>query len=226
MRGEPAGEENGCIPWFGAALRHNDRPLPIEAHFYFRDFFARKLADAGGPLPRMSPCGLYYITRKGAGEGKVPDRAGMARRRNVENEADYLPALVAAGFQVVHLEDYDVDGKVRLFAGARLVLSPQSASLTFSLFMDKEADVVEIFPDIDHMKHYCYAALDNGHFWTRYSAVDTEGDEPDSNYGNGAFNMVVRDPAHLVQFVLDRLDHPEKRVHHTQCKIHKVYPED
>jgi hypothetical protein len=138
VRGEP--REGGCLPWFGAALLHNDRPLPIGVHFFFRDFFSRKLADLRGPLPRMDPCGLYYITRRGAGEGRAVDRAGMARRRNVENEADFLPLLVAAGFQVVHLEDYDVDGKVRLFAGARLVLSPQSASLTFSIFMDARAD--------------------------------------------------------------------------------------
>jgi hypothetical protein len=212
---------------FGSWILHSDRPIPIAtAHGSFRDYLRSQVA-LRAPIAAMQSCNLYYITRRGAGEGGKPgERVEIVRRRNIENEDKFLPLLLAAGFQLIHLEDFDVEGKIRLFSSARMVVSPQSASLTFSVFMDSRSDVVEVFPDYDIMKHYCYMGLDNGHFWSRYTNVDTIGDPPDSISGNGGFNMIVRDPQDFVSFVLDRLDHPEKREHILHCKNVLEFPED
>ena len=207
-----------CYKFGGLELLHNDRPLPDSGIFLLRDFFLAKVR-ARGPIEPVRGTNLYYFTRRGAGEGKIQDRAAMVRRRNVDNEDAFLPGLMALGFRVVHLEDYTVEGKIRLFAGARMVVGPQSAAFTFIPMMGNGTDVVEIFPDLDLMKHYCYMARPANAYWQRYTAVTTVGAPPTTNFGNGPFNMLISDPSHFVEHIRQLLAHPERRAHPRRCKI-------
>jgi hypothetical protein len=111
--------------------------------------------------------------------------------------------------------------QVRLFSSARMVVGPASAAFTFSPFMAAGTDLVEIFPPLDLVKHYCYISRAGGATWSRYTAVDTVGVPPTTNFGNGGFNMVMRDPAHFVAHLENLLANPQHRAPgepHKRCK--------
>jgi len=174
-----------CAPEFGTALWADDRPDP-QAHFFLRGLFARALARAPGGAPAFNASELVYVTRAGR-----PQRA-------VLNEEAFLPALAALGVRRVQLEDLSFAEKLRLFASARLVVSPQSAGLTFLAAADRRALVVEIFQEVDAMNHYRYMADDLAVPFRRFSALEVVG--PTVPIFNAHFNFVVDAPA-LVAFV-------------------------
>jgi hypothetical protein len=211
----------GCLPWGGLDLYHNDRLMPSEGLDFLREHFLRKLSL----VPRADAAGLYYFTRKGGGEGGIKDRFGMERRRQIENEDALLPGLLAMGFRLIHLEDYSFEEKIRLFAGARLAVGPNSAAFAFSLFMDPAADLIEVFPDMELMLHYCYITRTPGVRWQRYTNVATVGAPPKANFGNGPFNMIVEDVPHFLAFVKATLDFPrEQRVKNPTCHVTPINP--
>jgi len=177
----------GCVPEFGAALFADDRPDPA-AHYFLRGLFLRALARAfpGAAAPRFNASELVYITRAGR-----PQRA-------VLNEADFLPALAARGIRFVQLEELSLAEKLRLFATARLIISPQSAGLTFIPAADRRALVIEIFQDVDAMRHYEFAAADVDVPFARFSALKVVG--PTVPICCAHFNFIV-DARALVLFI-------------------------
>jgi hypothetical protein len=216
-----------CLTWGGLDLFHNDRIMPEAGLVFYRDIFRDKLTKIA-PFAPMDERNLYYITRKGAGNGSaVQSRQGMEKRRNVENEDDFLPQLVAIGFTVIQLEFFNVQEKIRLFASARMIVGPQSASFTFSAFMDERADLIEVMPDVDHMFHYCYLTRVSRAYWQRYTHVKTVGCEPDLNYGNGPFNIIIEPAEEFVKHIQYVLANPDKRKRATTCKKKPIYfPDD
>ena len=170
--------------------------FPLSAHHFFRDFFRKKLF-AAGLLPdvrALDPGALYYIMRKTKGV------------REIMNEAEYLPGLKALGFKFIHLEEFRVLEKLRLFATARCIVSPQSSSSVFMAVMDTRALFIEIFPRDapNQMAQFVNMAADVGVPFRRYTEVDTVYDNiaPPLHKGMyGIFNMRVKSPEALVQYV-------------------------
>jgi hypothetical protein len=139
-------------------------------HVFLAAFFRAAVVRAHGPLPPFDPALLVYVTRV--------TRVGP-RRREILNEAELTPLLAAQGFRVVALERLSVAEKVALFASARMVVSPQSAGLTFSMFMDRRAMVVEVYPNNGQWLHYKHMTDDLAIPFHRYSdTVTTDGGSP------------------------------------------------
>ncbi len=174
-----------CAPEYGTDLWADDRPDP-ESHVFLRGLIARALARAPRAPPAFNASLMVYVTRAGRPS------------RSVLNEDAFLPALAALGVQRVQLEDYSFEEKVRLFASARLVISPQSASLTYVVAADRRALVIEIFQDVDQMNHYKFAAADLRIPYRRFSQLQVVGDTVP--IFNAPFNFIVDAPA-LVDFV-------------------------
>ena len=147
-------------------------------------------------LPPFDPALKVYITRV---------TAVGPRRREILNEAALTPLLEQQGFRIVALERLTVVEKVALFASARMVVSPQSAGLTFALFMDRRALVVEVYPDNGQWLHYKHMTEHLGVPFRRYSAtVTTDGGSP------MLLNMRV-DAAHLAEYVKGAVAETESR---------------
>lgn len=139
-------------------------------HAFLAAFFRAAVARARGPLPPFDPTLLVYITRV---------TVVGPKRREILNEGELTPLLAAQGFRIVALERLAVAEKVALFASARMVVSPQSAGLTFSLFMDRRAMVVEVYPNNGQWLHYKHMTEDLGVPFHRYSdTVATDGGSP------------------------------------------------
>jgi len=175
------------------------------------------------PIAPMDEHKLIYTTRKGG----ASTMNNKVRVRFIDNEDEFLPGLIAMGFEVLQLEDYTVEQKIRLFASARMVVSPQSASLVFSLFMNSSAEVVELYPkvwggNVDYMQHYCYLTRIAGCFWSRYTDLSSSDRDDPQHY-----NFIVNNPSALIAHIQQVLNHPEDRVHLKHCKSAPIdFPDD
>jgi Glycosyltransferase 61 len=180
-----------CAVEYGSAMYNDDRPEPA-AHYFLRGLFTRVLSRNGGASFNASE--MVYVTRKGS------------PRRSVLNEAALIPALSALGIRFVQLEELSFAGKLRLFASARLIISPQSAGLTFLAAADRRALVVEIYADLNVMHHYRNMASDLAVPFRRFTSVAVEGDI--SAVFSGDYNFVVDVPAFVafLQHALEETD--------------------
>lgn len=197
------------------------RSMPEAGIVWLRDLFLAKV-QAIAPIAPVDERKLIYTTRKGI----ASTEGGKVRQRFIDNEDEFLPGLVAMGFEVLQLEDYTIEQKIRLFASARMVISPQSASLVWSLFLNSSSEVIELFPDRgrdNEEAHYCYLARLGGCFWTRYEKLSNSNRGNDPNH----WNFIVTDPSDFLAHVQNALNHPEDRVHVTHCKKTPVdFPDD
>lgn len=73
-----------------------------------------------------------------------------ARRRQIINEDELVESLKKIGIKSIFFEDYTVSEKIQIFNNASLVVAPQSGGLIFSLFANKNTDIVEIYPPNPH----------------------------------------------------------------------------
>lgn len=91
-------------------------------------------------------CDRLYISRHRAG------------RRRVANEAELIPVLKNFGFEIVCAEDLSFEEQVKLFSGARYLVSNHGAGLTNMLFMRDGGSVLELRHVSDYINN-CYFIL-------------------------------------------------------------------
>jgi len=130
-----------------AADRVDEKTFP-----FLRDLFLSRL-----PSPVFNKTKYIYITRKNC-HILNPGNGGKATRQ-ILNEEEILPGLKELGFEILQFEDYSFKKKVEYFQTSKLIISPASGCLTYSLFADKRSTIVEILPanttQMDHYKIIC-----------------------------------------------------------------------
>lgn len=83
-----------------------------------------------------------------------------ARRRKLSNEAALWPALAAAGFTRVVLEELSWAEQIAAFRAAKVIVAPHGAGLANLIFCDPGTRVVEIFNrDYVHWNYWQLASL-------------------------------------------------------------------
>lgn len=99
-----------------------------------------------------------YICRSKAHlcEGNRDDN--NIKRRHILNESELIEDLQELGFKTIHFEDYSVSEKIQIFNNAEYVVAPQSGGLVFSLFANKNTNIIEIYPPNPHQ--YCDQYVD------------------------------------------------------------------
>lgn len=80
------------------------------------------------------------------------------RRRQVINEDELVQSLNKIGIKSIFFEDYTVSEKIQIFRDASLVVAPQSGGLVFTLFANKDIDIIEIYPPNPHQ--FCDQYID------------------------------------------------------------------
>ena len=83
-----------------------------------------------------------------------------AKRRQVLNEGDVVKSLEDIGIRCIFFEDYTVEQKIQIVRNASQIISPQGGGLIFTIWANKNADIVEIYPPnphqyIDQYLHIC-----------------------------------------------------------------------
>jgi hypothetical protein len=150
--------------------------------------FLRNLFLSRLPSPVFNETQYIYITRKNC-HILNPGNGGKATRQ-ILNEEEIIPDLRALGFEILQFEDYSFKKKVEYFQTSKLIISPNSGSLTYSLFADKRSTIIEIQPantiQMDHYKIIC-DALDIP--FQRFSDVTVVNGPP--LVGNTGWNMII-----------------------------------
>jgi hypothetical protein len=135
----------------------NGSGLPCVEHdtyHFLRDLF---LSRVGNDFD-TSEYNKIYICRSKSHlcEGNRGDNS--ARRRQIVNEGEVVESLEEIGIKPIFFEDYTMSQKIQIMRDASLVVAPQSGGLTFTLFANKDADIVEIYPPNPHQ--YCDQYID------------------------------------------------------------------
>lgn len=169
--------------------KHHGEPLLAadrvneDTYHFLRALFLSRL-----PSPTFNKTQYIYITRKHC-EILNPGNGGKATRQ-ILNEEEIMPGLRALGFEILQFEHVSFKEKVKFFQTSSVIVSPGSGCLTYSLFADKRATIVEILPEnttqMDHYKHICHT-LDIP--FQRFSDVTIVNGPP--TVGNTGWNMII-----------------------------------
>jgi capsular polysaccharide biosynthesis protein len=91
-----------------------------------------------------TPFRRIYISR---GRSHLLSHHGGLKKRHMVNEHIIIDKLTNIGFECIHLEDYNLVEKIRLFQEAAVVVSPNGGALTMCYFANKQTKIIQIQPD-------------------------------------------------------------------------------
>lgn len=109
-----------------------------EVHVYLRNLFLSRL-----PSKTVIKGKYIYITRRNSDQ--ITGNFGI-KKRQVLNESELITMLDCYNFQYVNLEEYSLLEKLDLFQTSELILSPNSAALTFCFMTSPTTTIIELIP--------------------------------------------------------------------------------
>ncbi len=115
--------------------------INCEAYRFLRDLLGDPINNSVGKKRRV------YIRRSRA---HILNSNNGIRRRQIINEEEVVATLESTGIECLYLEDMTISEKVRLFSEADMVVSPNSAGLSFCTFMHNGSRVLELNVDNPH----------------------------------------------------------------------------
>jgi hypothetical protein len=106
--------------------------------------------------------------------------------RCILNENEMMDMLKKYNFEYIQLEDYNTNDKIKLFMESEIILSTHGSQLTFALFSNKEAKIIEFHNyDVNAIKnHYKYICNTLNLNYNRYSNINED------IYGNFNLNVI------------------------------------
>jgi hypothetical protein len=144
---------------------------------YLRNLFTKRCNY------QMIPGKRIFITRKNS-----ESQHNGTLKRCILNENVLMVMLRKYNFDFIQLEEYKTNEKIKLFMESEIILSTHGSQLTFTLFTDKNAKVIEILNQgargfaHDHIIGNCNTLNLN---YNRYSHINED--------TNGNFNINVDD---------------------------------
>lgn len=122
---------------------------------------------------------------------------GGVTKRNIINESKMKEMLQKYNFEYIQLDHYSCLEKIKLFMESEIILSSHSGALTFTLFANKTANIIEILnkgtDGFDH-SHYINISKYIGLNYNRYSNICED--------NNGNFEINVEEFEHYLLHLL------------------------
>ena len=144
---EPHQVENSIkISFHGEPLLQADT-VSADAYRYIRNVLLKDKSYT------MIPKKYIYITRKGS--EKIESNNGIIHHA-VVNESELRSLLSKYGFEVIQLEDFNLEEKIKIFREAEVIVSPFGGGLTFTALCEPTQKVIELVsPHMPlNMRHY------------------------------------------------------------------------
>jgi len=168
--------------------------------------FVRELLLSKGLSTADTPTRLLYISRSKA--RLLPVNQAVSRR-NILNEQAVVNALVPIGFEAIHLEDYPLVDKIRLFQSAKMIVTPSGGALTMCFFANQKTQIIEIIgadsQNEDQYYHICEVLSIPIVRYTKVKSLDSNGNTIIPTLC-GPYNIEVPDVDDLVNFVVAKKD--------------------
>jgi capsular polysaccharide biosynthesis protein len=128
---------------------------------------------------KVIPGKRIFITRKNS---EIQHNGIL--KRYILNENEVINFLKQKNFEIIQLEDFSLHDKIRLFMESEVILSTHSGGLIFSLFMNVNAQIIEILNrgtiGFNH-EHYIQICNSLDLKYNRYSHINED--------NNGNFNL-------------------------------------
>jgi hypothetical protein len=101
------------------------------------------------------------------------------KTRQILNETNLYNELYKFGFEYIQFENYNLKEKIDLFQSSEIIVSPHSGGLTFSLFANKNTNIIEIIdprllPRCRWYKEICVALDINHSFYLNNVSSDID----------------------------------------------------
>lgn len=92
----------------------------------------------------------FYLSRSKSHllDGNIS--AGNIKRRHIMNEIEFQNELEKHNIELLFLEDYNLEEKIKIFKLASLIISPNSGGLLFSLYSGENTSIVELNVETPH----------------------------------------------------------------------------
>jgi capsular polysaccharide biosynthesis protein len=172
-------------------IKHHGAPLV--GRFYVADpyyGFVREQILIKNQLENSAPpTRLLYISRSKAHTLAWRKALKPPRLVALVNENDVLDALRPLGFECIHLEDYSLVDKIKLFQEAKVIVGPSGGGFTMGFFANTKSHIIELRADGADQYHQVCKVL--GIPITHYSNVRTTDFE--------THNIIVPDIPDLVR---------------------------
>ena len=139
------------ISFMNAIPIYDDVCIP-ESYFLIRDIFKDHYS-------KTLIKGKYVYIR----------REGLSRK--LYNEADVTACMILLGFDAINLENYDIKDQIKIISEAEIIVSPHGAGLSYTVFCNKDATVIEIYGDSLKKRHFLHIAHVLGHKFLRFDDV-------------------------------------------------------
>lgn len=137
--------------------------LPSDLYNKIRNNYAYLLEDTIDNKKKI------YISRKY--NSNVNTHINISKRHIVNEEELYETILKPNGFQFICMEDLSILEQIKLFTNAKSILSPHGSALTYSLFANKNTQIIEVLPIIDGYDYFSDICNTIGLPYIQYSNV-------------------------------------------------------
>lgn len=112
----------------------NEPNTKDETHIFLRNLFLKEIYTYDNHK-------FIYITRNNS---ELLPGNNLIKTRHILNEIELFKELKKLNFKFIQLEEYNFKQKIKLFNTSSIIISPHSGALTFSLFANKNTDIIEI----------------------------------------------------------------------------------
>ena len=121
---------------WGEVLKYHgsSNNLDKESYFFIKNLFSENIKESHN--------GYEYIYLRRNNSHLLSGNSGL-KRRQIINESELENELLKYGFKSINLEEYSIIDKIKIFKNNKVVISPNSAGLIFSIFSENST-MVEI----------------------------------------------------------------------------------
>jgi len=121
---------------YGEFILNSEYHIAKEGYLFLRNLFFKKYINDKKYLNKK-----YYISRN---RSHMLDGNSGIKRRQVVNDEDVINVLKSYNFEIINLEDYNTIEKIKIFNQSNIIISPNSAALTFSIFSSYNTNIIEL----------------------------------------------------------------------------------
>jgi hypothetical protein len=139
-------DEDIVINNFGEPIYEIGTHLHPDSYVFLRNLFLKKISDNESKHKGKK----YFIRRSKSHLSLGNVMENQIKRRQITNEDNLCETLESIGVESIFLEDYSFFEKILIFNQSDMIISPNSAALTFSIFSDLSTKIIEINVEAPH----------------------------------------------------------------------------
>jgi hypothetical protein len=137
---------------FGEKFYDNGTHLNPEVYFFLKNLFLDKINQND-----TTYIGKKYFIRRDKSHLLIGNKnENEIKRRQIINENELCESLKLLGIDSIYLEDLPFVEKIKLFNQSEIIISPNSGSLTFSIFSNPSTKIIEINTESPHQISHQY----------------------------------------------------------------------